>query len=114
MMSICMAGSCPAVGIPASGRTGTYRRVPARYALRVHRIAVLALDDVVAFDLSIPAQVFGHHDERDRYTLTVCGRRAGPVRSSTGFEIVAARGLGALGRADTIIIPGIEATAPEP
>jgi hypothetical protein len=39
----------------------------------MHRVAVLALDRVVAFDLSIPAQIFGHVDERDRYRLTVCG-----------------------------------------
>jgi transcriptional regulator GlxA family with amidase domain len=80
----------------------------------MHRIAVLALDQVVAFDLSIPAQVFGHHDERDRYALTVCGRRAGPVRSSTGFAIVATHGLGAVRQADTVVVPGIEETAPEP
>ena len=80
----------------------------------MHRIAVLALDDVVAFDLSIPAQIFGHHDERDRYALTVCGRRAGPVRTSTGFAIVATAGLRAVREADTVVIPGIEATAPEP
>jgi hypothetical protein len=38
---------------------------------------------VVAFDLSIPAQIVGHHDERGRYALTVCGRHAGPVPTST-------------------------------
>src|SRR4051812_38491451 len=77
----------------------------------MHRIAVLALDSVVAFDLSIPAQIFGHHDERDRYRVSICAERAGPVATSTGFDIVAPHGLHALRRADTIIVPGFERTA---
>jgi len=71
-------------------------------------VAVLALDRVVAFDLSIPAQIFGHQDERDRYELTICAERPGPVRTSTGFAIVADHGLDTLGKADTIVVPGIE------
>jgi transcriptional regulator GlxA family with amidase domain len=73
-----------------------------------HRVAVLALDRVVAFDLAIPAQVFGHQDERDRYRLTVCGEQPGPVRTSTGFAVVGDAGLEAVGRAGTIVVPGIE------
>jgi transcriptional regulator GlxA family with amidase domain len=73
-----------------------------------HHVAVLALDRVVAFDLSIPAQIFGHEDERHRYRLTVCGEQAGPVRTSTGFAIVADRGIETVKRADTIVVPGIE------
>jgi transcriptional regulator GlxA family with amidase domain len=76
----------------------------------MHEIAVLALDSVVAFDLSIPAQIFGHRDERDRYRLTVCAEERGPVQSSTGFAIVAPRGLQAVRRADTVIVPGFEHT----
>jgi transcriptional regulator GlxA family with amidase domain len=77
----------------------------------VHRIAVLALDQVVAFDLAIPAQIFGHADERGRYALSVCGEQPGPVQTSTGFEVVAARGLDALAEADTIVVPGHEEPA---
>jgi len=77
----------------------------------VHRIAVLALDSVVAFDLGIAAQVFGHPDERGRYALTVCGERAGPVQTSTGFAVVATHGLQTVRRADTVIVPGIQDTA---
>ena len=73
-----------------------------------HHVAVLALDRVVAFDLSIPAQIFGHQDERHRYRLTVCGEQPGPIRTSTGFAIVADHGLNTLRRADTIVVPGIE------
>jgi transcriptional regulator GlxA family with amidase domain len=76
----------------------------------MERIAVLALDSVVAFDLSIPAQIFGHHDERDRYRVSICAERPGPVATSTGFDVVAPHGLATLRRADTIIVPGFEHT----
>src|SRR5688500_3843859 len=84
----------------------------------MHRIAILALDGVVAFDLSIPTQVFGHRLERHRYAVTVCGLEAGPVETSTpGFSLLAEAGLGALGEADTIVVPGIfpaDVEFPEP
>lgn len=72
----------------------------------MHSVAVLALPDVVAFDLAVPAQVFGHTDERDRYRLTVCGVTPGRVPSTTGFDIAVSAGLGVLRRADTIVVPG--------
>jgi transcriptional regulator GlxA family with amidase domain len=73
-------------------------------------IAVLALDTVVAFDLAIPAQIFGHRDERRRYRVSICAERPGPVRTSTGFDIVARAGLATVRRADTVIVPGFEET----
>src|SRR3954454_6620813 len=76
----------------------------------MERIAVLILDSVVAFDLAIAAEIFGHADERERYEVAVCGQRAGRVATSTGFDIVAPHGLGAVRRADTIIVPGFEHT----
>ena len=77
----------------------------------MERIAVLALHTVVAFDLSIPAQIFGHRDERDRYSVSICAERPGLVRTSTAFEIVARHGLRTVRRADTVIVPGFEETA---
>src|SRR4051794_12063197 len=97
----------------ASGRTAVVRRDSARYAPPVHHVAVLAVDSVVAFDLSIPAQIFGHRDERDRYRVTVCGAQPGPVPTSTAFAIVADHGLDVLRRADTVLIPGFEHTSAE-
>jgi transcriptional regulator GlxA family with amidase domain len=72
----------------------------------MHRIVALALPDVVAFDLSVPAQVFGHRDERDRYEFTVCAQRPGRVPTTTGFAIEATAGLKALAGADTVVVPG--------
>jgi transcriptional regulator GlxA family with amidase domain len=72
----------------------------------MHRIVALALPDVVAFDLSVPAQVFGHRDERDRYDFAVCSLRPGPVPTTTGFAIEATAGIEAVTSADTVIVPG--------
>jgi transcriptional regulator GlxA family with amidase domain len=71
-----------------------------------HRVVAVALPDVVAFDLSIAAQVFGYRDERERYTFTVCAEQPGPLMSTTGFMINASAGLEALTEADTVIVPG--------
>ena len=48
-----------------------------------HRVVALALPDVVAFDLAIPAQVFGHPSERGRYSFAVCAERPGAIRTTT-------------------------------
>ncbi|MGZ8635295.1 MAG: AraC family transcriptional regulator, partial [Solirubrobacteraceae bacterium] len=71
----------------------------------MHHLAVLALPDVVAFDLSTPAQVFGN--EPGRYVFTACGASPGRVPSTTGFAIDVPRGLGALAEADTVLVPGL-------
>src|SRR4051812_17614937 len=108
-----MAGSSGPARPSASGRTALVRKDPARYPRAMHEIAVLAVDSVVAFDLSIPAQIFGHRDERHRYRLTVCAEHAGPVPTSTAFAIVAGADLAALRSADTVIVPGFEHTGAE-
>ena len=86
----------------------------ARSARSPHRVAVLALPATVAFDLAIPAQIFGHRDERDRYRMTVCGVEAGSVETTTGFDIVATAGLEALKSAHTVVVPGFRPLDPPP
>ncbi|MGI8781036.1 MAG: GlxA family transcriptional regulator [Solirubrobacteraceae bacterium] len=71
----------------------------------MHRVVALVVTQVVAFDLAIPAQVFGH--EPDRYDWAVCAPAAGPVATETGFDVVVQHGLEALERADTVVVPGI-------
>ncbi len=73
--------------------------------LPMHRIAILALDAVVPFDLAIPAQLFGYAADAG-YRVTVCAAAPGPVRTTSGFDVVAGAGLEALARADTIVVPG--------
>jgi transcriptional regulator GlxA family with amidase domain len=71
----------------------------------MHRVAALVTGEVVAFDLSIPAQVFGR--ERRLYEFAVCAPQPGPIPTETGFSILVEHGLEALERADTVVVPGI-------
>ncbi|TDK24059.1 helix-turn-helix domain-containing protein [Arthrobacter crusticola] len=81
----------------------------------MHSVVALALADVVAFDLAIPAQVFGHEDERQLYSFAVCAAEPGLVQTTTGYAIHAAEGLDALRSADTIVVPGFSPlTGPRP
>jgi transcriptional regulator GlxA family with amidase domain len=81
----------------------------------MHRVVALVIPDVVAFDLSVPAQVFGHRKERHRYAFTVCAERPGLIPSTTSFGVQATAGLEALDAADTVIVPGFEPlNAPPP
>jgi transcriptional regulator GlxA family with amidase domain len=77
---------------------------------RPHRIAVFVLDGVAAFDLGVPAQVFGAArtagGER-LYEVRTCTADGGPVRASGGFSVLPEHGPEALAWADTVVIPGI-------
>ncbi|OMC45672.1 AraC family transcriptional regulator [Mycobacterium sp. IS-2888] len=73
----------------------------------MHRVAVLAEPDVIAFDIAIAVEVFGRvrlEDGAPGYRVRVCGCEplltAGPIRICTDF------GLEELGNADTIVVPG--------
>jgi transcriptional regulator GlxA family with amidase domain len=82
----------------------------------MHTVAVLALDQVIPFDLSAPIDTFGWArlpDGREVYRVKVCSVteevNAGP------FKVLAPYGLEALAEADTIILPGVaDPTAPLP
>jgi AraC family transcriptional regulator, transcriptional activator FtrA len=73
----------------------------------------LALPGVVLLDLAAAAHLFGHCGA-PHYTFEVASLKMGPVRSSTGLDIVAQRGLPGLGRADTIVVPGCSRPAATP
>ena len=80
----------------------------------VHHVAVLALPQVVAFDLTIATQVFGQ-DRRGRYRVEVCAPSPGPIRTTSDFTLGGTSGLEALNRADTVIVPGFSLRpVPEP
>lgn len=73
----------------------------------MHTIAVLAMPDVIAFDLATPVEVFGRArllDGRSAYRVVVCAAeptvQAGPLRISVEAS------LDVLARADTIVVPG--------
>ena len=68
-----------------------------------HRVAVLAFDGVVAFDLATPLQVF---NSVRGYETVVCAAEP-RVQAAHGFVIEAPAGLEALAAADTVVVPGI-------
>jgi transcriptional regulator GlxA family with amidase domain len=80
-----------------------------------HEVVVLALNDVVAFDLSVPAQIFGaarDGDDRPLYRVRVCTPDGAPVRTSAGFFAQPGEGPEVLAEADTVVVAGIHAGAP--
>ncbi|MHC1562585.1 GlxA family transcriptional regulator [Actinomycetospora sp. C-140] len=80
---------------------------PAGSASRRHVVAVLALPEVVGFDLQIPPQVFGTAEGPDGplYDVRVCGL-ADRVATTAGFSLLLEHGPEALAAADTVIVPG--------
>ncbi|WP_067463463.1 GlxA family transcriptional regulator [Actinomadura macra] len=82
----------------------------------MHVIAVLALENVVAFDLAVPGQVFGSSTtERDvpLYETRVCTGPDGAVTSAAlgRMRLESPFGLDALATADTIVVPGHDGLA---
>lgn len=76
-----------------------------------HRVAVLAFDGVVAFDLATPLQVF---NSVRGYETVVCAATP-QVTAAHGFGIVVPAGLDALAGADTVVVPGLaDETTPLP
>jgi transcriptional regulator GlxA family with amidase domain len=76
-----------------------------------HRVAVLALDGVVGFDLGTPPQVFGAaRDDAGRplYEVRVCTVGAAATRSASGYAVAPEHGLEALAWADTVVVAGVE------
>jgi AraC family transcriptional activator FtrA len=75
----------------------------------MHVVAAVVDQGVLTFDFAIPCEVFGldRSDIVDPWyeflVVSAGGRR---VRTQTGFHIDAPHGLGALERADTIVVPG--------
>ncbi|MFE0188432.1 GlxA family transcriptional regulator [Streptomyces sp. NPDC058989] len=73
----------------------------------MHTVAVLALDQVIPFDLSTPLEVFARSrlpDGRAGYRVRVCAEQ--PEVDAGAFTLRAPWGLDALREADTIVVPG--------
>ncbi|MGV0869572.1 GlxA family transcriptional regulator [Corynebacterium kalidii] len=76
-----------------------------RHSADAHHVVILALPQVVAFDLSTAAQVFGFREE-DEYRTTVAGNAPGEVETSTGFTVGGVCGPDVVLQADTVVVPG--------
>jgi transcriptional regulator GlxA family with amidase domain len=74
----------------------------------MQRIAALCLPQVVAFDLSVVAEVFSLAYRRGRplYEFTACAESPGRIATTTGFGVDALAGLEAVHAADTVFVPG--------
>jgi transcriptional regulator GlxA family with amidase domain len=75
-----------------------------------HRVAVLALDGVMAMDLGIPSQVLGCATDsagHRLYETRICSPGGGPIRCNAGFTVQPDHDLDLLDWADTVIVPGI-------
>ncbi|WP_345352146.1 GlxA family transcriptional regulator [Actinoallomurus liliacearum] len=74
----------------------------------MHRVVALVRPPQSTFELACAAQVFGIERQGlpTRYTFSVCTERPGPVATHAGYDMVVPDGLGALGRADTVVVPG--------
>ncbi len=73
----------------------------------MHTVVILALDQVVPFDLATPIEVFSRTrlpDGREPYRVRVCG--PAPSVDAGVFALQAPYGLEALAEADTIVVPG--------
>ena len=76
-----------------------------------HRVVVLALDELIAYDLGVPTQIF--HGARDAsarryYDVRIVSVDGAPVHSSAGFTITPDHGPEEIATADTLIVPGID------
>ncbi|MEU3402093.1 GlxA family transcriptional regulator [Streptomyces filamentosus] len=71
--------------------------------MAVHRVAVLALEGVYAFELGIPSRVFG--TLQDRYEVLTCSVDGGPVTTNADFSVTVGHGPEILAEADTVLLP---------
>ncbi|GGV16425.1 AraC family transcriptional regulator [Kitasatospora herbaricolor] len=74
----------------------------------MHRIAVVAVPPVTAFDLSIPELVFGAAEVAGgpAYEVLVCAPDPGPVETMGSLRVVVPNGLDVLAGADTVMVTG--------
>ncbi|MEV0152595.1 helix-turn-helix domain-containing protein [Micromonospora sp. NPDC050686] len=71
-------------------------------------VVVLALDNVAAFELGVLAEVFGTDRTADGfpgYRFAVCSPDGGPVRTSSGFQLVPTHDLTPVEDADLVAVP---------
>jgi transcriptional regulator GlxA family with amidase domain len=76
-------------------------------------VAVLALDRLAIFEFGVLCGVFGVDRELHgvpRFDFRVCGPHAGrPLQTAAGVQVIPEHGLDALGGADVVAVPAVEA-----
>ncbi|WP_234496270.1 GlxA family transcriptional regulator [Vibrio maritimus] len=84
--------------------------------MKQYQIALIALDNISAFHLSVPCLVFQDVfvDQTPAFHLTICSENANAVSLSTGFQASVTHGLEAVDAADIVIVPSWPNSLPEP
>ena len=80
-------------------------------------VAVIALEDIAAFELGVVCEVFGTDRGPDfpRYDFKVCTVDGGPVTTQSGYRIAPQADLAPVATADLVVVPAhpIGTRAPE-
>jgi transcriptional regulator GlxA family with amidase domain len=77
----------------------------------MQRVAVLATEGVIPFELSIPSRIFRaafDEDRKPRYEVVTCTPDGRPVRTAVDFTIAVEHDASVLATADTVVIPAAE------
>lgn len=80
-------------------------------------MVALCLEQVVAFDLGVGAEVFSlayGSDGKPLYEFSACAAAPGEVATTTGFTIGRVAGVEALAAADTVLVPGFRTITQTP
>lgn len=79
-----------------------------------HRVAVLAVDGVIPFELSLASRLFGaatDPDGRPLYEVVTCSPDGRPVRTAADFSVTVEHDAAVLATADTVVVPASEVFA---
>lgn len=82
-----------------------------------HRVGVLAVDDVIAFEVAIPDRILGTATTpggAPLYDVRVASLDGGPVRTSSGYRLAPEHGPEALAAAQTLVVPAVAVGGPGP
>lgn len=74
-----------------------------------HRVAVLARDEMLSFELSIVHRIFGQARSAAGaalYEVVTCALDPGEIRTDADFTVTVANGPETLAEADTVFVPG--------
>jgi transcriptional regulator GlxA family with amidase domain len=94
--------------------------VPSKSQERIRRVVLVAYPDVQVLDVTGPLEVFANANRRldalgdsrsPRYSIEIVAREAGPLRSTSGIQLVADRALRDVrGPIDTLLVAGGDGT----
>jgi AraC family transcriptional regulator, transcriptional activator FtrA len=88
------------------------RRVPGGGTAGRHEVVLVAYDGLAVFEFGVACDVFGTDWSRDLgvpwYRFAVCAASPPEITIEGGYRLLVPRGLSALSRADTILVPPTE------